>query len=104
MGLQSDLRNDPYTLEKLKKKNENPVTQSQAKAMAKEIGAEGYFECSALLQVGLKEIFEQVFIVTESKPKKSKAVLKIPFLKWFKGTYVIMVSILLSISINNLFS
>ena len=85
VGLQSDLRNDPYTLERLKKVKLEPVTQSAAMAMAEEIGAEGYFECSAKLNEGVKEIFKHVIKVTKSKPKKSKAVMKIPFLKWFKG-------------------
>ena len=85
VGLKSDLRNDHPTLERLKKIKKVPVTQSDAIAMAKRIGAEGYFECSALLSVGVKEIFEHVITVTKSKPKKKKAVVKIPFLKWFKG-------------------
>ena len=85
VGLQSDLRSDPQTLEKLEKNKKKPVTQKEAMDMAKEIGAESYFECSAQLQVGLKEIFEQVFTV-KSNPRKSKAaMISIPFLKWFKG-------------------
>lgn len=83
VGLQSDLRSDPLTLEKLEKYKKKPVTQKEAMGMAKEIGAESYFECSALLQVGLKEIFEQAFTV-KSNPRKNKA-MSIPFLKWFKG-------------------
>ena len=84
VGLQSDLRSDPLTLEKLETAKKKPVTRKEAMDMAKEIGAESYFECSALLQVGLKEIFEQVFTV-KSNPRKSKAAMRIPFLKWFKG-------------------
>ena len=84
VGLQTDLRNDTQTLEKLEKDKKKPVTQKEAMDMAKEIGAECYLECSPRLQVGLKEIFDQVLIVT-SNPRKVKAAMSIPFLKWFKG-------------------
>ena len=85
VGLKRDLRNDPRTLKELKKNKEEPVRQSDAMAMAEEMGAESYFECSAKLNEGLKELFEHVTIITTSKSKRSKAVMKIPFLKWFKG-------------------
>ena len=83
--MKSDLRNDPNTLKELREIKQEPVTQSAAMALAETIGAEGYFECSAIRNVGVKEIFEHVMKVTKSKPKKRKAVMKIPFLKWFKG-------------------
>ena len=96
VGLKSDLRNDPSTLEMLRERRQEPVTRSVAMAVVERIGAEGYFECSALLNVGLKEIFEHAVIVTKSKSEKRKAVMKIPLLKWFKGNIsVYSVSILL---------
>ena len=36
-----------------------PVTEAQAKEMAKKIGALGYFETSAKENLGVKEVFEE---------------------------------------------
>jgi Ras-related C3 botulinum toxin substrate 1 len=41
VGNKSDLRSDPETLERLREKGQVPITQEQARQMAKEIGAIG---------------------------------------------------------------
>lgn len=59
VGTKKDHREDVEVLKKLKEQNQTPVTQQQGKALAREIRAVNYFECSALNQDGVKEIFIQ---------------------------------------------
>lgn len=52
IGTKTDLREDKATLAKLSELGQKPITQHQGEEMAREIGAEGYMECSALTQKG----------------------------------------------------
>ena len=56
VGTKIDLREDKDTLESLK--GEKLPTKEMGEALAKEIGAIEYLECSALTQEGLKKVFE----------------------------------------------
>lgn len=68
VGTKTDLRSDKETLEKLAKIGQRPVTDEEAIAEAKTIGASSYVSCSALNQDGLKNIFDvAVKIVTGVK-------------------------------------
>uniref|UniRef100_A0A8C6E423 small monomeric GTPase n=1 Tax=Moschus moschiferus TaxID=68415 RepID=A0A8C6E423_MOSMO len=58
VGTKLDLRDDKDMIEKLKKKL-TPITYLQGLAMAKEIGAVKYLECSALTQRGFKTVFDE---------------------------------------------
>ena len=57
VGTKIDLREDKETLESLK--GEKLPTHDNGTALAKEIGAKMYLECSALTQEGLKRVFEE---------------------------------------------
>ncbi|KAJ8957485.1 hypothetical protein NQ318_020511 [Aromia moschata] len=59
VGTKLDLRDDRITIEKLKDKKLSPITYPQGLAMAKEISAVKYLECSALTQKGLKTVFDE---------------------------------------------
>merc|ERR1712233_102649 len=59
VGLKADLKNDEETKEALAKRNLAPVTEAEAKEMAKKIGARGYFETSAKENQGVQEVFEE---------------------------------------------
>ncbi|TSR39601.1 Rho-related GTP-binding protein Rho6 [Bagarius yarrelli] len=47
VGCKTDLRTDVCTLMELSSQKQTPITQEQGSAMAKQLGAEAYLECSA---------------------------------------------------------
>jgi Ras-related C3 botulinum toxin substrate 1 len=59
VGTKLDLRDDPAQLESLRMRKQEPVTYEQALAVAKEIRAHKYLECSALTQRNLKSVFDE---------------------------------------------
>mmetsp|Transcript_6023 Transcript_6023/g.8352 ORF Transcript_6023/g.8352 Transcript_6023/m.8352 type:complete len:192 (+) Transcript_6023:29-604(+) len=73
VGTKSDLRTDSAQIEKLRSKGHELVTREQGEAMAKEVGAAKYMECSALTQDGLKNVFDAAIkAAKEPKEKKTK--------------------------------
>lgn len=58
-GTKIDLREDPDTMEKFTSKNIVPISEEQGAKIAKEAGAAGYVECSALTQSGLRRVLEE---------------------------------------------
>ncbi|CAJ0940743.1 unnamed protein product [Ranitomeya imitator] len=63
---------DKDTIEKLKEKKLTPITYPQGLAMAKEIGAVKYLECSALTQRGLKTVFDEAIRAVLCPPPVKK--------------------------------
>ena len=76
VGTKLDLRDDPNTIQKLSEKKSAPITYERGMAMAKEIGAIKYLECSALTQKNLKNVFDEAIrchlFPTESSGGKKK--------------------------------
>lgn len=73
VGTKKDLRDDPEVINKLKEKNISPITQQQGAALAKQIHASKYMECSALNQDGVTEVFTEavrIFLNPKPPPKK----------------------------------
>lgn len=64
VGTQCDLRNDVKVLIELAQYKEKPVSEADALRLAKEIGAVGYVECSALTQKNLKDVFDQAILAS----------------------------------------
>lgn len=62
VGTKEDLRRDVKTVKALKDKGQKPVTKEQGEKLAKKTGAQGYLECSALTQKGLKNVFNEVIM------------------------------------------
>ena len=60
VGMMLDLRDDNFTLEKLKAKHKRPVTYNEGLEMQRKIGAVNYMECSALTEEGVKKVFHAV--------------------------------------------
>lgn len=59
VGTKLDLREDKATADGLRQKKMEPVSYEQALAVAKEIRAQKYLECSALTQRNLKSVFDE---------------------------------------------
>jgi len=59
VGTKLDLRSDRKTLDKLQEKRMSPIKFEQGLALAKEIGAVKYLECSAFTQNGLRIVFDE---------------------------------------------
>uniref|UniRef100_A0AC35GWP2 Uncharacterized protein n=1 Tax=Panagrolaimus sp. PS1159 TaxID=55785 RepID=A0AC35GWP2_9BILA len=59
VGTKLDLREDRVTVDKLRERGLAPITTAQGLQMAREIKASKYLECSALSQVGLKQVFDE---------------------------------------------
>jgi Ras-related C3 botulinum toxin substrate 1 len=60
VGTKVDKKDDPEVLEKLRLQKQEPVSESQVKKLAKEIGAVSYLTCSAKYDQGMQRIFEEV--------------------------------------------
>lgn len=78
VGTKKDLRDDPEVLKKLKEKNLSVVSQQQGVALARQIQASKYMECSALSQDGVKEVFTEAvlaFLNPKSQGRKKLCVL-----------------------------
>jgi len=59
VGTKNDLREDEVTIARLEERGLKPITVEQGTALAKDIGAVTYLECSSLTQNGLKNIFDE---------------------------------------------
>jgi len=68
VGTKADLRDDPDVLSAMSDKRTKPVSFEQGEALAKEIGAVQYLECSARTQKGLKGVFDEAIRIALKGP------------------------------------
>ena len=59
VACRKDLRKDPRTIEELAKNRQKPVSKEEGNAVARQIGAYKYMQCSAKLGEGVKELFTE---------------------------------------------
>lgn len=74
VGTKSDARDDEKVVEALKQKGKDVVTTEQGQALAKDIGAAAYVECSALTQEKLTDVFSEAIRASLKKQEKAKEV------------------------------
>ncbi|KAJ5735521.1 GTP-binding protein rhoA [Penicillium malachiteum] len=73
VGCKKDLRQDPGTIQALRKISQSPVTSEQGVNVARKIGAYKYFECSARSGEGVRGVFEaatRAALTVNSRPNK----------------------------------
>lgn len=69
VGLKKDLRFDPDVIRQLSRFGQKPVTPEEGKAMAQEIKAFAYMECSAKTNDGVHAVFECAVKATLEKKR-----------------------------------
>jgi GTPase SAR1 family protein len=72
VGLKKDLREDKAMLKTLQSKGVNPITTEEGSALARQIKAITYVECSAKTQDGVKEVFDHAIKCVLFPKKKAK--------------------------------
>jgi cell division control protein 42 len=72
VGTQVDLRDDDQTIQKLQKNKQQPIAFDAGRGMASSVGSVKYLECSALTQVGLKNVFDEAIVAALSPPSISR--------------------------------
>ncbi|KAL3095265.1 hypothetical protein niasHS_007364 [Heterodera schachtii] len=72
VGNKKDLRNDQQTIRDLSRNKQEPVKSEQGKAIAEQIGAYAYLECSAKTKEGIREVFEKATQAALQQKKKKK--------------------------------
>jgi len=73
VGNKLDLRDDKDSLDRLSERGMTPITTTQGEKLAKDLGAAGYVENSALTQKNLKQVFDTAMRVVLSGEKKSSS-------------------------------
>lgn len=68
VGTKSDMRSDPAVLEHLRDRGAEPISTAEGLELAKQVGASGYVEASALTQKGLKSVFDEAIRAVISPP------------------------------------
>ncbi|CAM9871025.1 unnamed protein product, partial [Ectocarpus sp. 12 AP-2014] len=73
VGTKLDLRDDQDACKRLAERRQTPISFSEAQALASELDAYRYLECSALTQHGLKQVFDgAIRCVLERNQRKMK--------------------------------
>ena len=74
LGTKLDQRSNSAVVENLRKVGLAPVTKAEGEKARAAIGADHYFECSALTQEGLSQVFEAAVkhVLPNSKPSSAK--------------------------------
>ena len=72
VGNKVDLRDDQDTLDTMAKQGLRMVSRAEGEALARDIGAVKYVECSALTQESLTEVFNAVILEALKGKRKTK--------------------------------
>ncbi|CAL8328632.1 unnamed protein product [Merluccius merluccius] len=72
VGTQLDLREDVQVLIRLARDQEQPVGTEDGRRLAREIGAAGFTECSALTQKNLKDAFDSAILASVDQEEEEE--------------------------------
>ena len=74
VGTQTDLRDNIVAVKELSRKRQKPVSKDEGEKLARRLGAKCYIECSALLNMNVKQVFDTAIITyfQPSRPKKNR--------------------------------
>ncbi|NWX14118.1 RHOF protein, partial [Aegotheles bennettii] len=72
VGCKTDLRRNPEVLQRLREARLEPISRQQAKAMARQVHATSYLECSARYQENIRDIFAQACSVALSVARRGQ--------------------------------
>ncbi|KAK0131590.1 Rho-related GTP-binding protein RhoU [Merluccius polli] len=72
VGTQLDLREDVQVLIQLARDQEQPVGTDDGRRLAREIGAAGFTECSALTQKNLKDAFDSAILASVDQEEEEE--------------------------------
>ncbi|KAM3850968.1 rho-related GTP-binding protein RhoD [Vipera latastei] len=72
VGCKTDLRNDKVLLKKLHQNQLEPITYQKGEALARNLHAVAYFECSALYHENITDIFTEASRAALSRMKKEQ--------------------------------
>ena len=64
VGTHIDMRDDAQVVDSLARQRQLPITKERGMRLARELRAVTYVECSALTQKGLKNMFDEVRVVS----------------------------------------
>ncbi len=78
IGTRCDLREDKEAMSRLKEKNITPITYEMGNELARKLSAVAYMECSSLMKVGTKEIFDKAITATVLKKKSTSILISSP--------------------------
>ncbi|KAJ8002008.1 hypothetical protein DPEC_G00175330 [Dallia pectoralis] len=76
VGTQLDLKEDVQVLIQLDRDQERPVGTDEAMQRTQEIGAVSFFECSALTQKNLKEVFDRAILASLQQSENAQSMLQ----------------------------
>jgi GTPase SAR1 family protein len=72
IGLKSDLRDDANTIDRLKQRDQKPITFEEGSELAEKLGFVDYMECSALTGEGVDEVRARAIEILVSQPTQRK--------------------------------
>ncbi|KAJ7204728.1 P-loop containing nucleoside triphosphate hydrolase protein [Mycena pura] len=68
VATQIDTRDDLEVTDRLASQKQRPITTAQGERLALEMGAIKYVECSALIQLGVKDVFDEAVMAALERP------------------------------------
>ena len=86
VGTQIDLRDNYVSLKDINRKNQKPISKEEGEKLSRRLGARAYIECSALLNINVKQVFDTAIITHFQPYKPKKSILRKFLCGWSKAS------------------